>query len=181
MGNPWDRFDDTRDQGRVTIHRAWVKKIRHDGHTQRIDGHGFAATANAKIEHLQPAGFTSNPGSGEKVEALFLDGIGDATHRVAIMIPGDRKKGLLVPEGHAALYAPADKNQNVRTTPDGVFINAPGKKVVVEAADTVVVNAATKVVINCGQTQIKGNVQIDGNLNVDGSLTHGGGPCCCCP
>ena len=175
----WRLYDDVRDQGRVTIQRAYVEDVQHVDSIQRIRGRGLARTQNDMIEHIQPVGFSSNPGGGDKVEAFFLDVVGESTHRVCLAVIGDRKKTRHVGPGEAIVYAPGDSNQHVHVTPDGVIVNAPGKTVTVRGGN-VVIDAASSVTINApaGVTVNAPTVQINGDLDVQGAIARISCPCC---
>ena len=172
MSTTWRLYDDMRDQGRVTVQRATIEQVQHVDSIQRVRGRGLAKTQNDLIEHIQPVGFSSNPGGGDKVEAFFLDVIGESTHRICLAVIGDRKKTRHVGPGEAIIYAPGDNNQYVHVTPSGITINAPGQNVVIQSADTVTVSASTQINLNAPL------VQVNGNLDVQGTITRLACPCC---
>jgi len=168
----WRLYDDTRDQSRVTMTRAYVRDIQQKDSIQRIRGVGLAGTQNDLIEHIQPVGFSSNPGGGDKVEAFFLDVVGESTHRVCLAVIGDRKKTRHVAPGEVIVYAPGDSNQYVHITPDGITVNAPGQNVTINGAQNVTINASSGVTLN---TPV---VTINGDLNVNGAISRLTCPCC---
>ena len=172
MATNWRLYDDTRDQARVLLQRAYVQQVQQVDSVQRIRGTGLAGTQNDMIEHIQPAGFSSNPGGGDKVEALFLDVVGESTHRVALAVMGDRKAQRHVGPGEAVLYAPGDNNQYVLATPNGIIVNAPGQTVTVQGAVNVNIVASTQITLTAPL------VQVQGNLDVQGTITRLACPCC---
>lgn len=156
----WNEGSDTPRRVKSVATRGYVSGIDQSGKLQRARVVGWSGTENEGIDHAQPHGFTSNPGGGDKVEAIMLDIGGDASHRVVISIMGDRAKHLQVPAGHAALYAPGDPTQAWHATPDGLSANAPGKPISVSGASF--------------NMTVSGGATINGGLNITGGLTVDG-------
>jgi len=172
MSTTWRLYDDMRDQGRVTVQRATIEQVQQVDSIQRVRGRGLAKTQNDLIEHIQPVGFSSNPGGGDKIEAFFMDVVGESTHRICLAVIGDRKKTRHVAPGEAIVYAPGDNSQYVHVTPNGITVNAPGQNVTINGAQSVTINASAGVTMNTPQ------VTINGNLNVNGAISRLTCPCC---
>ena len=161
----WNEHEDHGRRLKNVAHRGYITAIDQTGKIQRVKMVGWNGTENETIDHIQPHGFTSNPGAGDKVEALMLDIAGDASHRVAIAVFGDRAKHLQVPEGHAALYSPSDPTQVWSATPQGLTANAPGQSISFKSQSHSV--EATNI-------SFKGTTSQTGDMSVKGNFTHTG-------
>lgn len=146
----WSEESDSYSRERVGVHVGYITKVDGSGMRQKIKGRGVGATENENIETILPPGIASNPGSGEKQEAVFLDSRGDATHRYAFMV-GDRKMHLQVGEGEAAIYSPANPDVQIKVDKDG------------------------NISLNGTTTTIQGDLIVTGDITSQGVITDSDG------
>lgn len=139
--NGWGHGSDNRPTTRVSISRGYIESVSQDGKIQRVKGSTIAGTVNEDIDHAQPIGFTSNPGGGDRVECLFVDGIGDASQRLCLMVIGDREGHRKVAEGGSAIYAPGNQAVFIEFTKEGVLIEADGQPVKIAKASSVTIES----------------------------------------
>ncbi|HAT7516484.1 TPA: phage baseplate assembly protein [Kluyvera ascorbata] len=105
------------------IGRAVVKSINAASKCQMIDVELLAGQQKAKIEHLEPYGFTSCAKSGAEAVVLFPDG--DRSHAIAITVSDRRYRLKGLKTGEVALYD--DQGQSVTLTRNGIVVDGGGK------------------------------------------------------
>ena len=109
-----------RDKG--VIQRAYINKVGQDKKIQTVNASGLSEFT--ELEHFQPAGFASNPGSGDKVEAVLANLGDDPSKAICLGVIGDREYHLKVEDGEAAIYAPKNPEHKVLLKPDGIYLDS---------------------------------------------------------
>lgn len=107
------------------------------------------------LEHLEPYGFTSEPYTDKKTDAicLFLD---DSRGHGVVIAVGDRRFRLQnLQKGEVALYD--DQGKQIYFKRDKLYVDSVDKPIEVKTTSTVTINAT--------QVTINGNVQVNGTIN----------------
>lgn len=164
----WRATSDTENRMDNVILRGYlVQDMDRTGKINRAKFRGTNGTMNEGLDHFQPAGFASNPGSGKKVEAIAVEPNGDSSQRVIIAVAADRETAPKAAPGESFLYSPTDPNIKVKVSKDGgIEIDAPGKHVKVNDAESVDFLGLFKVDKTTGETTVS-------KLKVTGQTTLG--------
>ena len=154
------------------IARAVVRSVAQ-GKVQILQVAPSASELKDRIEHLEPAGWTSHPLPGAEALVLFLGG--DRSHGVATVVADRRTRPADVPAGAVCVYASADAVSKIWLKPEGeILIEATN--VTIEASADITLRAEGKLRLEGDDVEIHAGTAL--SWDVDGfgrRITSAGG------
>ena len=124
------------------------------------------------LEHLEPYGFTSEPFTDGKTDAITLFFGEERSHGVVIAVADRRYRLKGMAEGEVALYD--DKGRKVYLKRGGIEIDGASSPINVKTSAAVNVTAGSTV-ITAPQNTVKGPLTVTGLITGQGGLTVSGG------
>lgn len=133
---------------RVLLDRALLTGVDYQGRVRLLQVSSRAGTAQDRVEHLEPYGYTSHPLNG--AEAL-VGNLGGNGGRAVVILVNDRRHRIVVEEGEVAIYD---------HTGDFVHLRAGGE---------IHVRASTRVFLETPLVECSADLRVHGNARVDGT------------
>lgn len=169
----------TQRKADMMVGRAILRLVEDTAGIQMVQVDLLADETIDDLEHLQPYGYKSRAKPG--ADGLLLSVGGSRSNGVVILI-GDRRYGLELEEGEAAIYD--DLGQKVHLTRDGIVISTT-LPVTVQSDERVTIEAP-EVVVDSDEVSIAGGgpaiARVGDQVTVGGStgtITSGSGKAVC--
>lgn len=123
------------------------------------------------LEHIEPYGFTSEPFTDGKTDAITLFFGEERSHGVVIAVADRRYRLKNLQAGEVALYD--DKGRKVYLKRDGIEIDGASSPINIKTSAAVNVTAGSTV-ITASQNTVNGPLTVVGSITASGDIKAGG-------
>lgn len=130
--------------------RGRVRSVNAASKMQVLQLDLLAGETKDRLEHFEPAGFSSCPKAGAEAAVAFLDG--DRSHGIVLIVADRRYRLTTLVPGEVAIFD--DQGQKVHITRAGIVIDGAGRSVQIVNAPTITHDG-----VNIGKTHTHGGVQ----------------------
>lgn len=142
--------------------RGKVASVKATTKMQTLQVEMLAGEAKDRLEHFEPAGFTSCPKPGAEAVAAFFDG--DRSHGVVLIVADRRYRLTTLVPGEVAIFD--DQGQKVHITRAGIVVDGGGLPVLITNTPHITNDSP--------QTTCTGKLNVQGLLTYEAGL-HGSG------
>lgn len=126
------------------------------------------------LEHVEPYGFTSEPFTDGKTDAIALNLNKELSHGVVIAIADRRYRIKNMEQGEVAIYD--DKGRTVFLHREGIEINGVDSPINIHTTGNIYINSSATVNVDAKEVNITSpSNNVNGPLKVTGLITGQGG------
>lgn len=153
----------------IDFERCTVSTSKNDDELREVQIELQDGEVRHDIEHIEPYGFSSEPYTDKKTDAIAL--FTDESHELGVVINvADRRfRVKSLKTGEVVIYD--DKKRHVYLKQDGIEIDGADSPITVKTTDSVKVTAGKEVVVNAAQditlsSSANININASGNVNI---------------
>lgn len=169
----------------IDFERCTVTTSQNDDELREVQIELQDGEVRHDVEHIEPYGFSSEPYTDKKTDAIAL--FTDESHELGVVINvADRRYRVKsLKTGEVVLYD--DLHRKIHLKREGIFIDGVDDPVTITTSNDIIANCnncnitcKSSANVNCGTsaTVVAPSILLDGNVTVTGTLitgTKGGG------